>query len=345
MSVERQPQSGEIADTDADVSQSRGKKYVYIFKAVVSILFLIYLGKWINWESLWQTTLDVHKKYLIASYLVLILGEVFIAIRLQILMRPTELSLPFSRLYRIGFISKFYAIFLPAGIGQSIARWYKVTENRTGRIQFIVVSTTEKSLFVLLTLLCVGLPLLLSTDPRIEHIRSAFMPIFLILFVSLVIFFLFILTRPIHSLIEKLAMYLKGRYGKRVTKIFEHISDFDIFCGKYTELLIAAAISAVNQAMILLRIFFLFFAVGVGLPWLTIIWIGSLVFLIQSMPISFAGIGVRESAFAYILSIYGFNHEVGVLVGLLFFSQVVMNTFIGWLFEITDRGNSPALAK
>jgi len=128
-------------------------------------------------------------------------------------------------------------------------------------------------------------------------------------------------------------------------RILEGLSDFYIFCGKKKEIVIASLITLGIQTMIILRIVFLFRAVGVDLALLTIIWIGSLIFIIQILPISFAGLGVRESAFAYAFVLYGLNPEAGALVGILFFGQLVINACFGGVLEFSDRGNFYALKK
>ena len=80
------------------------------------------------------------------------------------------------------------------------------------------------------------------------------------------------------------------------------------------------------------------------MPWERILWISTLVFFLQSQPVSFAGVGVRESAFAYAFGLYGFGQEAGALVGLLFFAQMAVYAAIGGVLEITDRGNPSATA-
>jgi hypothetical protein len=61
------------------------------------------------------------------------------------------------------------------------------------------------------------------------------------------------------------------------------------------------------------------------------------VLLLQTLPISFAGIGLREGAYAYLLTLYGLPPEKGVLIGILFFSQMLIMAFVGGVFELTDK--------
>ena len=316
------------------------KKHPFLlFKILISVLLLWFLFKWVNWSDLWNTFLGVDQVYVVLSYALLIVTEGFIAIRLKELMQPTDLHLSLLRLIKIGFIAKFYAIFLPAGIGIGIARWCKVTENKVGRMQFLVVTIVEKSLFILITLISVGLPLILFPDPRVEHLRKPFTLVSMALLLLLFLLYWFCLARPLHGQSRKIIDGIPSKIGQYWHSFARYSNDFKIYRGRESVLLYAAFITFVIQGLIILRIIFLFRAVGVDLPWVTVMWIGSLVFLIQSLPFSFAGVGVREAAFVYAFNLYGLKNEAGLLVGLLFFAQIVANACIGGLLEISDRGN------
>ena len=63
---------------------------------------------------------------------------------------------------------------------------------------------------------------------------------------------------------------------------------------------------------------------------------GSLVLLLQMLPLSFAGIGIREGAYAYLFSLYGLAPEAGVLIGLLFFSQMLILAGLGGVLQGWD---------
>jgi len=120
------------------------------------------------------------------------------------------------------------------------------------------------------------------------------------------------------------------------------IDDLGIFRGRAGILLTATLLSCIIQILIAVRISLLCRAVGVTLPWLNLLWVSSFVFFIQVMPVSFAGVGVRETAFAYTFSLYALGREAGALVGVLFFTQMLIFAGIGGILEIVDRGSRSA---
>jgi uncharacterized membrane protein YbhN (UPF0104 family) len=308
-------------------------------KALISISILLLLATRIEWQSLWQATLSIRLEYFLASYSCLFALEALVAWRLRILMRPMDFQLPLTRLLKISLISRFLAFFLPAGVGQGVVRWFKVTGARVGRLQFLIVTTIEKALFFLTTLLCVGLPLVLFPDPRVQHIRAAFLPIFSIGLPILCGLLLTFFHEPTYHQVRRWLSPLGDRLGRRSPRLSALLAEVTVFFGRTADLLSAATLTAGVQAVVLLRIALLFYAVGLDLPWLTVLWAGSLVFLIQALPISIAGLGVREYAFAYVVGLLDRPPELGMLVGLLFFAQIAITALIGGVLEVFDRGH------
>jgi len=313
-----------------------------VVKAGVSALFLLFLAKWVDWEVLWEAAGNISRVYFLVSCGIVVCCDVLIAVRLRCLMRPTCLSLPLWRLVRINYAARFYAIFLPAGIGQAVVRWYKVTENKYGQIQFVVVSVVEKSLFFMVTLLFVGVPLLFSSDPRIEHIRVGLLPVLGTAAAILGCLYVLLASESLLRLAEPLTLRIRTRVVRGLPRVGRLIDDLGIFRGRAGILLAATLLSCVIQILIAVRISLLCRAVGVTLPWLNLLWVSSFVFFIQVMPVSFAGVGVRETAFAYTFGLYALGREAGALVGVLFFAQMLVLAGIGGLLEIADRGGRAA---
>jgi uncharacterized membrane protein YbhN (UPF0104 family) len=95
-------------------------------------------------------------------------------------------------------------------------------------------------------------------------------------------------------------------------------------------------LSLVWQIFYISRLLMLTKAAALPLNLIDILWMGSLVLMLQTLPISFAGIGLREGAYAYLFTLYDLPPENGVLIGILFFSQMLIMAFVGGVFELMD---------
>ena len=87
----------------------------------------------------------------------------------------------------------------------------------------------------------------------------------------------------------------------------------------------------------IVRTFLLSKSMGLPLNYIDIAWMSSLVLLLQIIPISFAGIGLREGAFAYLMTVFGLAPENGASLGILFFSQMLIVALIGGLLELAEK--------
>jgi len=302
---------------------------------------LVLLARWLDLKQLREAAEGTDPLLFLASLILWMLLPAVAAVRLRVLMGPSTMDLHVPRLCRVQYIALFYGLFLPAGVGSSIARWAKVAKDATARIQFAYITIVEKFLLIAVALAAVGLPLLLSKDERIAPLRQAFLPIFWISSVASPAFIVFLLSQRFHDLligvVQRVATAIRLPILNRIAKSLS----LDLFAGRYRELAISVGITLVIQGLMLLRMVCMFRAVGVDLAWTTALWVGTVTFLIQVLPISFAGIGVRESTFAYVFSLYGLAPEAGALVGLYSLVHIFANAALGGILELTDKGNEP----
>jgi hypothetical protein len=78
-------------------------------------------------------------------------------------------------------------------------------------------------------------------------------------------------------------------------------------------------------------------ALGVNLPFFTILWISMLVLLILSLPITIVGLGIREAGFGWFLALYSIDTEIGVILGGIISVQVFLNIGIGAVLNMLEK--------
>jgi uncharacterized protein (TIRG00374 family) len=307
------------------------------FKIALSILFLSYLITKVEWAELKTAFLSIKFGYYILSYLFVLLSVIILSQKFRELMKPTSFNVTLWRMARVALISQFYALFLPSGIGPAVIRWYKITKNKVGKADFFAVSVIERMMFIYFILLSVCIPLILASDQRLEEIRNTASPILIVCIILITLFLCYFFISPLFNTINSLITWL----GTRVTAIFQkglNISGyFSLFYRRWKEMLAAAIFNVFWQVSFVMRIFFLFLALTVPLGIVDALWIGSIVLFLQIIPISFGGIGIRESAYAFIFSLYGLPPEKGFVIGVLFFSQMLLSAIFGGILEILDN--------
>jgi uncharacterized membrane protein YbhN (UPF0104 family) len=157
------------------MKRSQRRAITLLIRLAASVLFILLLSQWLDLTELKTAAGKIRPGFFLLSLGLVLMNEVIIALRLRVMMESMKLKLTVGRVVKIGLMSRFYAVFLPSGIGFLLARWYKVTENRVERLDFAAVTLTEKVLFVTVTLISVAIPLSLFPDPEIQSIYTPLM--------------------------------------------------------------------------------------------------------------------------------------------------------------------------
>jgi len=236
----------------------------------------------------------------------------------------------------INFISRFYALFLPSALGPEAIRWYKVTKNKQGK-SFFLASTMVERLFFLLILLVFGtLPLLFHTEnQQILTLKDRLLPLITIAYIVIGGTLVYFLNPRLQMISNRL--FKKTVPIKRNSKIDQFIKNFSIKDISLSLIGALVILSLFWQLFFLVRMYFLFSAMSLPFSFIDVSWMGSLVLLLQVLPVSFAGIGVRESAYAYLFSLFGLPPEKGVLIGILFFTQMLIFSCIGAVLNFFEQ--------
>lgn len=316
----------------------RGK---FILKCGITILLITYLVLKSDWYQ-FKVTISAIKIFpFVISCVVAFLSTIPMAIQLQILLKPTGLQFSLSRLIKIQLMSQFYSLLLPSGVGVSLARWYKITQNKYGRKVFIVVTIVEKTMLTMIFLLCTGVPLLFARDSAIQSFRLSALPIiFLLIFVC---FFIFcILLQPwVYGKFALIMGWVQHRFStglfSRIIGIYE---DCGLYIGKKHLLFKAFIFQLFYQILLFSALYLVFVALRVDLPPITILWISMLVWLLLSVPISIGGIGVRETGFAWLLTLYGIAPETGILLGGLLSIHFFLSAVLGAILNMLEKRHS-----
>jgi hypothetical protein len=115
------------------------------------------------------------------------------------------------------------------------------------------------------------------------------------------------------------------------------LKNFSLNNPTFSLLALILGLSLAGHIFFLCRLFVLVQSADLPLSFLDVSWMGSLVLLLQVLPISFAGIGIREGGYAYLFTVFELPPEKGVLIGILLFSQMLIFAIIGGIFDFLEK--------
>lgn len=70
-------------------------------------------------------------------------------------------------------------------------------------------------------------------------------------------------------------------------------------------------------------------ALGLAVPWLALVWLKALLGMLRQLPVTIAGLGVRETAFVVLLAPFGVPPEQAFALGLVAFTGTVVFALVG----------------
>jgi uncharacterized protein (TIRG00374 family) len=307
------------------------------FKIGMSCLFVGYLFFKVEISAIAAALKEVDLWYYLLSTLIALFSSFFIAAKYYILIKESPINHSIYSLLRINFISRFYALFLPSAVGRELVRWIKVTRNQEGRASFAASIVFERLTFLLVLILCGSVPLLLyNSVPQIAALRWRLQPWImaaLILIAVLLSFYGSAAVRTmVKSMVNRIFVKISDRFN--IKAFIDNLSLSKMRPAAYAGIV---GLSLVWQIFYVTRLFALIKAAALPLSVVDILWMGSLVLMLQTLPITFAGIGIREGAYAYLFTLYNLPPEKGVLIGILFFSQMLLMALMGGIFELMDK--------
>ena len=306
-------------------------------KIGLSALFAGYLSIKVDYSAFAAAVKQIDLSFYLLSTLVAVLSNFFIAGKYYILIKASPIDHSLFSLVKINFISRFYALFLPSAVGREVVRWMKVTRNQKGRGAFVASIVFERVTFLLMLLLCGSIPLLMyGSTPEIVALRLSLQPWIILVLVIIAA----LLSLYVSAKVRFLAKSIAGRIFKEFfdkLNIKTFVESFSLNHMRATYYAGIVGLSFVWQIFYVSRLYLLMKAAGLPFNLIDIVWMGSLVLMLQTLPISFAGIGLREGAYAYLFTLYELPPEKGVLIGLLFFSQILIMAFVGAVFELLDK--------
>ena len=306
-------------------------------KIGISCLFVGYLSLRVDLSGIADALKRIDLSLYLLSTLIAVLSNFFIAAKYYLLIKESPINHSILSLVKINFISRYYALFLPSAVGREFVRWIKVTHNQEGRASFAASIIFERLTFLLVIILCGSIPLwMYGSIPEIVVLRMRLQPWIILMLIIITVLLSFYVSDSFRSLVNSIAGRVFNRFSDKFN-IASYIENSSLNNQKTAFYRHIIGLSLVWQMFYIIRLFTLIKAAALPLNLIDIVWMGSLVLLLQTIPISFAGIGLREGAYAYLFTLHKLPPEKGVLLGILFFSQMLIMAFVGGVFELMDK--------
>lgn len=316
---------------------------------VLKLFFSLCLVGILLWQvaldALWEAMRQADPALVILAIGVVILGVVVlqsVEIHKSITLRPRP---SVARLAQINLTMMFYSFFLPAALTFAV-RWSKYRKLGLEGWHSAALVGVHKLLQLMVALLFfLGAYVLspLATHPLLDTMLSGLAIATLVL---MMYFTYLAASKRERTLPNSPAQWLGGpsrkgvssRFGKifeRLWKIIERLSQAMLTFRHLQpkEKLWCLALAVLQHLCIITSAYLVMIAIAPETSWLSVILIRSLLVVLLTLPISVAGIGVRELIFFALFPFYGVSAEVALAGSLILLGIQLIIALLGATFE------------
>ncbi|NJN97093.1 MAG: flippase-like domain-containing protein [Anaerolineales bacterium] len=285
------------------------KQILNILKVVISLGLLIFIFSSLDMPAFFRTVSQANPWWLLAALAMMMLGVVIRAYRWQILLAAIGVSVPLVELTNIYFIGFLFNNLLPSGLGGDAMRMVELSRH-TERISDAVTSVVVDRFLGLSSLQAIALVALVADWGEVPPAVAYFT---IVIFLGGLVIGYLLINRPLYT-------SLRARVG-----LFRRLSDVKMI-GNLAESFQRYPVGALGRAYLVAILFNLsliamniFIGTALGAPvslsqYAVFVPITSLVLL---LPISFAGLGVREETYRRLFTQVGVLPEIAVAMSLL----------------------------
>jgi uncharacterized protein (TIRG00374 family) len=260
---------------------------------------------------------NANYRWVLAGVLAYAMVELAAAFRWHVLLKVQRISLSVPRLTGLFLIGLFYNQFLPGGTGGDIIKSY-----------YLLKETPDKKAGALLAVVFdrfIGLVALVAVTAALISLRYDFLAqkpetrnliwLLLSLLSASIVFLLATFIISGFKLFHLLPAHFPGR-----DKLIEIFAAYHLYAHHWRATLVAFATSVVAHLSTFTTFLFAAYALGVRVPLLDFFSIMPVERTISALPISFAGIGLREKVFQIMLhGLCGVPEAEAILIGSLSF--------------------------
>jgi uncharacterized protein (TIRG00374 family) len=250
------------------------------------------------------------------------------AYRMYIITHHQGISLSTIDIFKIGFVTAFFGLFLPGYIAGGAIRWHMLSRKDKKGVEAIASIAFDRvnDTIVLLLLGCISLVAASPIPPVVPWILTAALVAFLILYAVLLSPQATRLSVKISTI---LGLYQRPWFNKIFTGLTGSMARFHQF--SVVVRLKLWGLSLLFHVMGTLVFILMAGALDLGLSFADCAWLRSILHLLFLLPISASGIGVRESALVVLLAPFSISSAQAVACSFLLMAGLLVMVGIGGL--------------
>lgn len=298
------------------------RRFWPLMKLLIAVGILTAIFRFVPLADVFGAIGSARLAYLLASVPLILLGPYLSAARLKILTDSLGMSLTLPEIAEVNFVTRFYGLAIPGQLATGAIRWLRLTRIEDRKAEILAAILFSRFLHL------AGLCLLGTAFLAIELVEGGGIPVMglpLAIGTLALAGLLFLLALPGS---RRLPTGAEGRTRRLIgaMRSFRNLSRRQL--GRVVVLALAENLAAT------IVIYLLALSVHITVPLVSLGWIRAAVQVLVFLPISIAGLGVREGGLMLALEPYGVAGANAVALSLLVFAIGLLVGAIGGALEL-----------
>ena len=311
------------------------KRYLFFLKLALLCIIFYWIFKSVNIKETINVLEKINVIYFCIAFLLSNISNIFLTIKWKRLAAPLKIKSNFSELLKLNYISIFYSSFLPGQSSGELIKGLRMAKKESS-MQKVWIPIFIDKITNLLIILIIGFVAILSDKTFRTNTTLVFAVSLLTISFSIITLILFSdNTRQFADFLRaKLIKCLK--FLKLKTDQLENFSLNYLESYKKHDLLMFETFiwSVLIKLPHVFAFYFLALSLNISLTLIQCAWLFSIVSLVTLIPISFSGLGVRESTLIVILSSLGIERFNSLSLSMLIFLTGILVAIIGGICEL-----------
>lgn len=299
------------------------------FKILISFLLMVLLFRTINIDEIKLIIGQISIGTVALAVLIYFISIILNAVKWRFLLKNTKLSY----LVFLCFRAQLYSVVLPGqlfGEASKIATW-KDKEEDTTRVAASVVFDKITGIVGQMMLAVAGI--CFSTLAGVSQIKYWLIAIAIMILVIM----WFSSERHVARIINNIIWMINDKNEKIGSKVQELYDSWCFFSSNKNIVVVSVVWGVINQFMGNIMIYLISQKLMLDVSFIEYCWINPMMSLILLIPISFAGIGLRDASLASMLSLFEVPTSKSIMISsILLFSQVMAALVGGIMLFISN---------
>src|SRR4030066_2044631 len=309
------------------------KKHILLtLKIIVSGILLAYLFSIIPISAILSSIRSTNLFLFILGILLATPINYLSALETQYLTRIQGINLSVFEILKIHLVTNFYGLFLPGTLSGGAVKWYKFSKhgNKSSAAAVVVFNRFLEILIIVIIGIFFSFPALNATSNQKLSLALE------IIFLVMILLYFLLLNNSVLIFITKifLTLTLPNIIKQKIGKSIEAMHQFqNLRLKDHFEIL---GLLFLYHGIGVLSFYCFARSLNIDVSIWVIGWVRSAMAIAILLPLSFAGLGIREGTLVFLLGQYGVMPNDSMALSFIFLFRALLTSLMGGFFEFRD---------